>query len=338
MTSAIPTEDINDIVIDIIAQSVGSVSESQLALTGDKRFLFSESKRSFIMYGVKGRNWIALGAPIGQKSESEELIAQFLSLARASKYSPAFYAVRERHLERFSQTKLKSQKIGEMALVALDNFSLEGKDNAKHRHARNKAVREGVSFKIIRTEVDSPEMDKLESISKDWLAHQSGREKGFSLGRFDRKVLSNQAIAIAMKADEIIAFSNLWSSADGSELSLDLMRYLENSMAGVIDFLLVETMLWGRENGYKTFSLGMAPLAGLDKEDHRSVMSSLCRFAFKHGDKLYSFQGIRRFKKKYNPDWEAVYLMAPSQLHMPRALKNLALLSAGSLKGIFRRP
>ena len=332
MSPSIPAD-----VSHLIAKSENSVSEANLALTGDKLFLPSASGSSFVMYGEKGKTRIALGAPIGLECESSELIQKFITQAMKDGFSPAFYAVRERYLESFQDSKMKSQKIGEMALVSIDGFDLAGKERARYRQARNRAQREGLEFDIIEAEADSDIMGRLSAISDDWLKEQQGKEKGFSLGRFDRDVLSRQKIAVAKKEGQIIAFSNLWTCGMEDELSLDLIRYQKDSMVGVIDYLLVEAMMWGSEQGYKTFSLGMAPLAGLDKEDHRSVMSHLCRLAFKHGDRFYGFQGIRQFKKKFNPEWEAVYLIAPKQRHMPGALKNLALLSAGGYKGLLKR-
>ena len=313
------------------------VSENALALSGDKHFMFSESGKSFIMYGVRGRTWLALGAPIGRASEAGALLDKFMKTAQRNGALPAFYAVRERYLPRFDGVGLRQQKIGEMALIPLEDFTLQGKDRARYRQSRNRAHREGLSFDVIRAEAASPVMDRLEQISEAWLQGQQGQEKGFSLGRFDRNILSEHPIAIAKKGERIVAFSNLWMSSDNQELSLDLMRYEDNVMVGVIDYLLVEAMIWGSAQGFKTFSLGMAPLAGLEDETHSSVMSHLCRLAFKHGDRLYGFKGIRQFKKKFNPTWEAVYLLAPKQRHMPGALKNLALLSAGGYKGLFKR-
>lgn len=323
-------------VTDILKCAENPVSEHNLALTGDKQFFFSESGKSFIMYGVRGKTWIALGAPIGLASEADTLIDKFLDAALDNGVAPAFYAVRERYCSGFEGLGLRRQKIGEMALIPLTNFSLNGKDKARYRQSRNRAIREGLSFDVVFPDEHSSIMDRLEVISSTWLSQQAGQEKGFSLGRFDRKILAQQPVAVAMKDGVIVAFSNLWSSGDGQELSLDLMRYQDNIMVGVIDYLLVETMLWGSQKGYAAFSLGMAPLAGLEEEKNLKVMSYLCRMAFKHGDRLYGFKGIRRFKKKFNPEWEAVYLFAPRQRQMPSALKNLALLSAGGYKGLFK--
>lgn len=321
----------------IMEESKNTVSETNLALMGDKKFLFSESGQSFIMYGVRGRNWIALGEPIGVESERRELLAKFQDIADSWGACPCFYSVRGRNLNDFKELGMTVQKIGEMALVPIVDYNLAGKSKARFRQARNRAHREGVSFDIIYPEENSLEMDRLEVISKDWLRHHQGREKGFSLGRFDRKVLSTQPIAVARKDGEIIAFSNLWSTFDKTELSLDLMRYMDNCMVGVMDYLFTEVMIWGSEQGYKNFSLGMAPMSGLDQDTHMSLISKLGGVVFKYGGKIYGFQGLRAFKKKFNPNWEAVYIAAPSQVGMPRALSNLALLSAGGLPGLIQK-
>src|SRR5712691_6062545 len=52
-------------------------SQSNLALLGDKPLLFSESRRAFIMYGVEGRSWVAMGDPVGPDEEKSELIWKF---------------------------------------------------------------------------------------------------------------------------------------------------------------------------------------------------------------------------------------------------------------------
>ena len=43
------------------------------------------------------------------------------------------------------------------------------------------------------------------------------------------------------------------------------MRYTDGAPKGVIDYLLIECMLWGKAQGFQWFNLGMAPLAGLEE-------------------------------------------------------------------------
>ena len=54
-----------------------AVGQCLASVLGDKRFLFSESGRSFIMYAVQGRSWIAMGEPVGAADERLELLWRF---------------------------------------------------------------------------------------------------------------------------------------------------------------------------------------------------------------------------------------------------------------------
>lgn len=56
-------------------------SQAMLALMGDKSLLFSETGQAFMMYGKRGRSWIALFDPVGAPEEWRELIQRFVALA-----------------------------------------------------------------------------------------------------------------------------------------------------------------------------------------------------------------------------------------------------------------
>ena len=77
----------------ILATAENAEPGSNLALRGDKRFLFSPSCKSFLMFGVRGRSWIALGAPVGCRSESLDLLWRFRELADAHAARPGIYGV-----------------------------------------------------------------------------------------------------------------------------------------------------------------------------------------------------------------------------------------------------
>src|SRR5919108_2518717 len=53
---------------------------AHLALLGDKAFLFSDNGTAFIMYGVEGRSWVALGDPVGPAGEMPALLWRYREL------------------------------------------------------------------------------------------------------------------------------------------------------------------------------------------------------------------------------------------------------------------
>src|SRR6185295_16414971 len=71
---------------------------SHLALLGDKRFLLSDTGKSFLMYGIEGRSWIAMGDPVGEKEEWPDLVWKFQELCDEHNGWPVFYEVDHENL------------------------------------------------------------------------------------------------------------------------------------------------------------------------------------------------------------------------------------------------
>jgi phosphatidylglycerol lysyltransferase len=178
----------------------------------------------------------------------------------------------------------------------------------------------------------------LRVVSDAWLAEKRTREKGFSLGRFDEDYLRRFPAALVRIQGRVVAFANLWLGGLKAAMSLDLMRYDPDAApAKVMEFLLLELMLWGRAQGYRAFSLGMAPLAGLEHHELAPLWSRAGALLFQHGEQFYNFQGLRAYKEKFDPVWEPRYLASPGGLVLPRILANVASLIAGGLRGVVAR-
>jgi lysylphosphatidylglycerol synthetase-like protein (DUF2156 family) len=170
---------------------------------------------------------------------------------------------------------------------------------------------------------------ELRVVSDAWLAAHGGREKAFSLGAFDVAYLSRCAIATARQHGRVIAFSNLWRTADGRRGALDLMRFAPGAPNGLMDFLFTEILLWAQSAGMATFDLGMAPLAGLADNEYATLFARIGRLVHEHGEPFYGFQGLRAFKDKFAPRWEPRYLAAPGAWTLPIVLAEVAMLTNG---------
>nr|WP_324292836.1 phosphatidylglycerol lysyltransferase domain-containing protein [uncultured Desulfobacter sp.] len=126
-----------------------------------------------------------------------------------------------------------------------------------------------------------------------------------------------------------LAFANLWESESKAELSIDMMRYLPDAPAGIMEFLFIQLMLWGKEQGYQYFNSGMAPLSGLEKHPLAPMWHKIGNTIFKYGDNFYNFEGLRAYKEKFDPVWEPKYLAAPA-FSIPTVLLGVTRLIAGS--------
>jgi lysylphosphatidylglycerol synthetase-like protein (DUF2156 family) len=102
----------------------------------DKALLFDGDRRGFLMYGVQGRTWVALGDPVGPPDCIPRLIRIFLERCRNFGGTPVFYRVQKENLHHYADFGLAVVKLGEEARVDLTAFTLAGRDGTKARHFR----------------------------------------------------------------------------------------------------------------------------------------------------------------------------------------------------------
>jgi phosphatidylglycerol lysyltransferase len=318
----------------ILASAEDAEPASNLALRGDKRFLFSASGRSFLMFGVRGRSWIALGAPVGCRSERLDLLWKFRELADSHAARPGIYGLGARDLADMVELGFSIQKVGETAAVPLDSFSLDGRRLGNIRRSWRKTGEEGGCFEVVAADQVAPLIPELRRISDEWLSHHAGGDKYFSLGGFEPAYVREFPVALVRAEGRIVAFATLWTTAQQKSFSMDLMRYADEAPKNVMDFLFVELMRWGVEQGYETFEFGMAPLAGLEERRLAPIMSRVGRLLFERGEEIYNFRGVRRFKDKYDPVWQPRYIAAPHKWAIPILLADVGLLSSGGMAGL----
>ena len=325
---------------DADIESAGVIIASQtnasayLAYLRDKALLFDDQRRGFIMYGVEGRTWVALGDPVGPVDVQPDLIRLFLERCDDYAATPVFYEIRKDSLHRYADFGLAFVKLGEEAVVDLSQFCLEGSRGKPLRHALRHLEHHGASCRVVPANEVPPMLTELRAVSDDWLEHKAGGEKGFSLGFFRADYVARFPVAVVEQAGRIVAFANLWPGPGTIELSVDLMRYHHEAPNGVMEGLLVHVMRWGKEQGYRSFSLGMAPLSGFERSPVAPLWTRLGSFLYTHGDTFYNFQGLRAYKDKFHPAWQSRYLAYTGGLTLPRTLADVAALIAGGYRRI----
>ncbi len=313
-------------------------TQGYLALLGDKYLLFHPSREAFLMYGIEGRSWIVLGDPIGPESHYDELLWQFRELCDSYDAWPVFYEVGSDHLPHYLDLGLSPLKLGEEAIIDLASFTLEGSARKNLRQTYAKTQRDGLRFQWVDAGQIREYLPQLQAISDAWMGEKQVREKGFSVGRFDESYLCRCPLALAICDDKPVGFANVWTTDSKTELSIDLMRYdPERSPGGVMDFLFIELLQWGKAQGYETFNLGMAPMSGLRLHPLAPFWNKLGQLLFAKGNRFYNFQGLRRFKEKYQPQWRPCYLVSQGGLRLPAILANTASLISRGMLGTIRK-
>ncbi len=328
----LPTVRDLDRAVEVAASSARTYA--YLAVLGDKQLLFNDSRTAMLMYGVERRSWVSMGDPVGPEPERAELAWRFRELCDQHRGWCSFYQVNERRLHLYVDLGLSLIKLGEEARVPLADFSLAGATRKKLRWAQRKTEELGGRFEVVPASAVAPLLPELEEVSAAWLKEKNTREKGFSLGFFDPTYLKRLPLAVVRGDKGIIAFANLWLGGDHEELSIDLMRHVAAAPSVVMDYLLVEMMLWGRANGYRWFNLGMAPLSGLEGRAIAPLWSRLGTLVYRHGEHFYNFQGLRQYKEKFDPTWEPRYLACPGGLALPRVLADVAALISRGFRGL----
>ncbi len=310
---------------------------ANLAFLQDKRFLFDEGKTAFIMYGVFGRSWVAMGDPVGPETAWPELIWEFKRLANRFGAKAVFYEVAHRNLHYYLDVGLTLLKLGEEARVPLTEFSLEGSRRKALRYIHRKLEQQGCGFQILTEKDVLSEMAVLQEISDAWLLEKNTREKRFSLGNFNPSFIRRFPVAVVRHEERIVAFATIWKSAEKRELTVDLMRYRPEALPGIMDYLFIEMMLWGREQGYRWFSLGMAPLAGVESRSNAPLWHKIGGLVTIFGDHFYNFRGLRQYKHKFAPVWRPKYLACPGGFALPRILTDVVSLTSGGIKGVLMK-
>jgi phosphatidylglycerol lysyltransferase len=221
-------------------------AQAHLALMGDKTLLFDAEQ------GVRDvrhrRPQLGhMGDPVGANEDvRRELVWAFLEQCERAGGWPVFYQVSPADLDLYLEVGMNLLKIGEEARVRLDGFNLDGKSKKVLRNTVNKLGRDGLRLEIVPAEAVAPLMPRLKEISDAWMGDKRGREKRFSLGAFDPRYLVRTPMAVVWQNDKLVAFANLFLTETSEEASVDLMRFLPDGPAGIMDYLFVELMQWAQ--------------------------------------------------------------------------------------------
>ncbi len=294
----------------------------------DKTFFFSKSRRCYIAFRVGGGAAVALGDPVGPEEEIESIIRGFAEYCANNDWRVAFHQTLPDFLPIYKKLGFRKLKIGDDAIVDLANFTLDGKEAKKLRHATNQLEKLGFKFTRYDPPISPEVMEQLRQVSDGWLQIPGRHERTFTLGSFDPEYIRSTPVYAAVDPTEtILAFMNSIPSFCKGEATIDLMRHLPDAPPGIMDYLFTKLFFAKKEEGYLRFSLGMAPMSGFQEHEEASVEERAVHYFMQQLNFLFSYQGLLHYKAKFATIWEPRYIVYRNVLNLPRVAHAISEVS-----------
>ncbi|OZB85859.1 DUF2156 domain-containing protein [Microbacterium sp. 13-71-7] len=286
-------------------------------------YWFTADGRGAVAYRVIRKVALTMSDPVCAEGAERETVEAFIAYCESQGWSACFYSFHERFLPVFQSFGWQYMSVGEETVIDLAGFELAGKAWQKVRQPLNRGEREGITT-LWSTWHDLPTRYSREitAVSEEWVAHKKLPEMGFTLGGMEELKDSDVGIFLAINKDGGIEATTswlpTWTDGEVTGWTIDFMRRSDGSMPGIMEFVIASAALRMKEQGVQVLSLSGAPLATKPGEEpaEPGVMDRLLGWLGEMLEPAYGFTSLFRFKSKFNPRYETIYMAYadPAQL------------------------
>lgn len=275
----------------------------------DKLLFFPSGINAFIAYHISRNFAVVLENPVAESSEEMEYcIIAFSRYCYENGIKEIFYRVPKESLHIYTNLGKKNLFLGQEGIIDLATFTLEGGDKKSIRNAINKITEQGYTSHVHFPPLKDGVIQKLKSVSDDWLKLTKRYEIIFSQGMFVEKEIKQQTvITVENNEEKVIAFLNIIPDHVKNESTFDLLRKTADAPNGIMDYILIELFKYLKSQGIQFVNLGFAPLSGLN--DPLNFTEKSMKFAYEKIRSFSHYKGQREYKEKFNPRWNDKYLI-----------------------------
>lgn len=292
-----------------LLQQYGSSPLDYFKIYYDKSFFLSSAKDAFAAYRIAGNYAIVLENPVSENQESlKNCIVEFDKFCFANGLKSIYYRVPEKTLPLYLNMKKKKMLLGQEAVVDLCSFSLEGGERKSLRNSIKKTTDGGYKVNIYQPPVTDGVLQKIKSVSDEWLHTTERNEIIFSQGMFNWNELKQQTIITVESPEEkVMAFLNIIPDYAKDEATYDLIRKVHDAPNGTLDFIMIKLFEFLKSLNYQYVNLGFAPMSGID--DPKNLSEHTIKFAYEKIKSFSHYKGLRDYKEKFSPTWHNNYLI-----------------------------
>ncbi|WP_100812573.1 bifunctional lysylphosphatidylglycerol flippase/synthetase MprF [Microbacterium sp. BR1] len=256
---------------------------------------------------------IALADPLGPPASVPDSVATFVRTTEGQGLIPCFFSS--------SQVTRDAMPDGWRALVIADDTIVDlpgleftGKAWSYVRQALNRGERDGMTFRLTSMAAEPWGVrQQLRAISESWVGDKGLPEMRFTLGTLQEAEDPDVRIALAIAPNGDVDGFLSWLPVYGTGgtvqgWTLDLMRRRDGGFGPVMEFLIGSSARDFAAEGALTLSLSGAPLAHEASPDEGAIAQLLTSLSSAL-EPVYGFRSLHRFKTKFNPRYEPIYLL-----------------------------
>ena len=293
------------LAINILTKGQGDSEDFFKIWPHDKNYFFNEARTACIAYSVRNGVALAISDPFGAVKEIPGTLDEFLTYCSINDWLPSFIHTRPHYSSLYKKHGFSLQKIGEEAAVECSVFLNSVVTNKYFRNVVNRFEKQQFTTEVLIPPHNKEVLRRLRSISDERLTLPNKAERGYLMGFYDDTYLNTSSIIVLKdQSDQIVAFINKLPSFNTDMASYDLIRHRIDAPSNSVDFLLINFIKYTESIGFKYVNLGLSPLAGVgDLKGENSLLNTTLSFIYANTNRFYSFQGLHRFKQKYEPVW-----------------------------------
>lgn len=265
---------------------------------------------------------LALADPIGPADARAEAVTDFIHAVELAGLVPCFFSADEATRAAVPST-WRSIVVADDTIVDLPGLEFTGKRWNSVRTSLNKAGREEMTFRMTHLKAEPwGVQQQLRAISEAWVGDKDLPEMRFTLGTLDEAEDPEVRLALAIAPNGDVDGFLSWLPVYGDDgavrgWTLDLMRRREGGFGPVMEYLIGSSAKQFADEGAQIMSLSGAPLAH-DYPPDAGMIAALSDRLADALEPVYGFGSLHRFKQKFHPRYETMYLLFRDESDLTR--------------------
>jgi phosphatidylglycerol lysyltransferase len=325
--------------LEEFAYRFGQYYDSYLATDLGRETIWSRNGQGAVSMVRSGRYVNIGGGLIAPAEHREALLGELVASAARRGDALSFYNVTEDDLPLFRRHGFQATKLGEEAVIDLDEWSCRGKAFEWLRRQSNYCRREAVEVTEYAHE-NAGAADRrrvvreLMEVSTAFLAAKpQAVEMRFLDGTFDAQRLGRRRVFVARSeagrnAGRIEGFLVCNPYLDGEGWAFEIYRQRPDAVRGTVPYLMHQAIEALRNENVRRVSLCLIP--GLRAAAPLPGDSPLVRWALALGSRHFNFvfdtAGLFHFKSRFRPRFESRYLCVRPRVTLGSAWSFVRLL------------